>query len=144
MNVSFCCLTVGASVRTPDEEIVASPDIAVDVATFPEPTYIFPVVNVLFINVPDVGSVSEVTPLVVNVILFDPSVRVLVPLFTPVPPLELDNIPVTPVERGNPVPFVRDPLYPVEVSKPVLGLNVNLVLATFCGRLPVLDVTHVG
>ena len=57
-------------------------------------------------NVPEVGKVMLVGPVVVNVKLlapevvrFPPRVIVLVPLFTPVPPLAADSVPVASVAR---------------------------------------------
>ncbi len=51
------------------------------------------------------------------------------------PMFNADAVPV------NPVPI---PEKLVAVNTPVLGTNDNLVLVTFCGKLPVLAVTKVG
>ena len=66
-----------------------------------------------------------------------------VAVVTPVPPLATGSVPeklvaVTPV---NPAPL---PEKLVAVNAPVLGTKDNLVLATFCGKLPEVAVTNVG
>ena len=51
-----------------------------------------------------------------------------------------------PMLNAEAVPVKLTPLpeKPVAFNIPVLGLKFNLVFATFCDKLPVVDVTYVG
>ena len=85
-------------------------------------------------SVPDVGKVTVVTPVIVNVEAYaplvvsePPSVIVDEPLLMPVPPLADGKIPVTPVVNGSPVQFVSTP----DVGVPSNGVvNVGDVDST--------------
>src|SRR4029077_1254563 len=67
-------------------------------------------------NVPEVGNVTDVVFVIVNVesnapdvVKLPPRVIVLLVLATPVPPLAPGRMPVTPVVNGNPVQELKTP-----------------------------------
>ena len=93
-------------------------------------------------SVPLVGSVNDVIAVAVSVtgnapevVRLPASVRVLVPLLTPVPPFAAGRIPVTPVVSGNPVAFVSTKADGVPKAGVV---SVGLLLITTDPAVPVI------
>ena len=127
-------LSVPASVTAP---VVAVDGVSPVVPAEKDAT-VLPVVA----SVPVVGSVTEVVPVDVivtgnapEVVKLPASVRVLVPLLTPVPPLAAGRIPVTPVVSGNPVAFVSTKADGVPKAGVV---SVGLLLITTDPAVPVI------
>ena len=79
------------------------------------------------------ADVTDVRP--ASVVELAPSVMAVVPIV-----MELLTNAVVGIDV-NPAPL---PAKPVDDNMPVLGTNVNFVFETFCGRSPVIAVTHVG